>query len=173
MGLVLSGCTGDPEQPGALPGVASPTPSPTQASSRPQPPAVAAAATSAGAAAFAEYFLTSIDAALATADPTPISDLSLAGCGGCAALARAVAGLAAAGQRQQGGNYASVRAVAPGIRNGDVVVDITYMRGAGRIVSTDGTTVRLTPPVGQTLAQVRLLRRGRTWRVQGFRVVPS
>jgi hypothetical protein len=149
-----------------------PAPS-ASASAAPAPsiPAEASAATAQGAAAFARYYMAVVGRAFETADAGPMRNLSAAGCGGCEALASSVDSLRDKRQRRTGGNYVIRSAVAPEVAGGDVVVDLEYERTPARILDVAGNMVEEGPAVPLTPAQMRLLWRGDSWVVQGYRVV--
>lgn len=170
-GLLLAGCASDVGQPGTLPAVSPPSsrgaPSPTA----PDVPAVAREMTAQGASSFAAYFVRSIGIAYNQARPELLTSLSAAGCGGCDRLIATVTRLRDQGSKRIGGNYTVTSSVTPALVGGDALVDVQYVRTAGRVVNAAGVTVESAGPVGRTDAQVRVVWRGNAWVVQGYRVV--
>jgi hypothetical protein len=164
--VALVGCSSDPE-PEPLPPIESLSPSPVALPM----PSEAAAETPQGAAAFARYYLDVVGRAFATADPSLLDQLSAAGCGGCDALIASVNELREQGRKRVGGEYTVTSVAAPPVEEGDVVVEIAYVRAAGEVVDAAGRVQASAPAVPQTNAQMRLVRSGRSWIVQGYRVV--
>lgn len=134
-------------------------------------PSEAAAATAEGAAAFARYYLEVIGAAFASADPTQLEALSAPGCGGCDALIGSITELREQGRKRLGGDYIVKSVAAPPVERGDVILEIAYAREAGQVVDETGRVFASAPPVPVTNAQLRLIRQGMSWVVQGYRVV--
>jgi hypothetical protein len=165
----LAGC-GSETEPQPLPPVASGSPSP--AAALPVPPE-ATPETAAGAAAFARYYLDVLGLAFETADPTQLRSLSASGCGGCDALITSVAELQEQGRKRVGGRYLIKDVAAPPVEAGDVIVEVVYEREAAQVLDAQGQIVASAPSVPMTNAQLRLLRRGEAWVVQGYRVVES
>ncbi len=163
---MLAGCSADAE-PKPLPPVPSSSPTPVVLPL----PSEAAQATPEGAAAFARYYLDVIGSAFATADPSRLDELSAPGCGGCDALIAAVQELQEQGRKRVGGEYIVTSVAAPPVEEGDVIVEIAYKRSAGQVVDAAGEVRASAPPVPVTNAQLRLLRRGDSWIVQGYRVI--
>ena len=168
MTVVLSGCTAGEGDPTVLPPASSAS---FSAPAAPSPPPEAAAETAAGASAFARYYLGLISQAFATANPEVLRAVTAPGCEGCERLIASVEDLRMQERKRVGGEYLVREAAAPPVVNGDVVVDISYERAAGGVVDASGSVITSSPPVPLTNAQVRLLRRGGGWVVQGYRVV--
>jgi hypothetical protein len=167
VGSLLIGCSGD-EDPQTLPPL--PSASPTAAAAPPLPPE-ATPETSDGAAAFARHYLGVIGEAFAEANPTELQRLSAPGCEGCDALIESVQGLQAAGRKRVGGEYLVKTVAAPPVEEGNVIVDVSYERQPGRVVDAQGHVSATAPAVPTTNAQLRLIRFGGGWIVQGYRVV--
>lgn len=134
-------------------------------------PSSATAATADGATAYARYYLRLVSDAFATAEAAQLIAASSEDCEGCQAIIDSVQTLAPQGRHREGGEYLIREVVAPPVVNGDVVVLVTYERALGRIVNAEGLVVESAPAVPRTSAQMRLLRRGSGWQVQGYRVV--
>ena len=164
---VLAGCSSDPE-PRTLP--PAPSPSPTPAAALPVP-SEAAAATPQGAAAFAEYYLELMNQAFRTRDAAAVRAVSDPDCGGCSNLIGAIEAPATAGERVEGGEYQVQFTEAPPVQNGDVIVELRYSLTELRVVADDGRVLERKPAVEDVDAQMRLLRRGPSWVVAGFRDV--
>lgn len=164
---LLVACSSDPES-APLPPVPRTSPTPVVLPL----PSEAAAATPQGAAAFARYYLEVLGAAFQAADPSSLDELSAPGCGGCDALITSVRELQAEGRRRVGGEYIVKSVAAPPVEQGDVVVEIAYERAAGQVVDATGRVTASAAPVPPTNAQMRLLRNGNSWIVQGYRVLP-
>ncbi len=171
LAVALPGCTSDEQRPTVLP--PAPSTSPTLAPVQVPVPPEATAETPQGASAFASYYLELVEVAFATADAGAVKDASASGCGGCDALIGSIEGLQRQGRKRIGGDYVIGETLAPAVVKGDVVVDITYERRAGRVVDASGQVLETADPVPVTNAQMRLIRRGGSWIVQGYRVVEA
>lgn len=162
----LGACGDDPE-PRTVPPVPSASPSVSVVAL----PSEAAAETPEGAAAFARYFFEVVGAAFASADPAALQAVSAPGCGGCDALITSVKELQEQGRKRVGGTYVLKSVAAPPVEAGDVTLEISYERAAGQVVDASGRVYASAAPVPPTNAQLRLIRRGSSWVVQGYRVV--
>lgn len=166
--MAVAGCSADPE-PEPLP--PAPTTSPTPAAL--PLPSEAAAETPEGAAAFARYYLDLMNRAFESADATAVRQVSDPGCGGCNNLIVAIEEPPEEGERVEGGEYSVDFAEAPPVEGGDVIVELRYSLTEVRVYGPDGQLLRRKDPVEDVDAQMRLLRRGRSWVVAGFRNVDS
>jgi hypothetical protein len=167
VGSLLTGCSGD-EDPRTLPPL--PSASPTTAPALPVPSA-AAAATPEGAAAFTRYYLELLNEAFRSDDASAVRAVSDSGCGGCVNLIGAIEAPSEAGERTEGGEYVLKFAEAPPVEAGDVIVELRYSLTELRVLNAEGRVIDRKPPVDKVDAQMRLLRRGDTWLVAGFRDV--
>ncbi len=165
--LGLSGCSDSEAEPKTLPPVS--TPSPT-AAPVPSPPAEAAAETPDGASAFARYYHAMIDDAFRRGDPAGLMAISASDCGGCNDIIESVRKVAARGERQRDGGYQISSVVSPPVENGDVVLLVDFTVSRGSFIDTAGQVASTTAPEPRTTAQMRLVRRGRSWIVQGYRI---
>jgi hypothetical protein len=166
--VALAGCSSDPE-PQPLPPIETSSPSPVALPL----PSEAAADTPEGAAAFARYYLALMNKAFPEADATPVREVSDPGCGGCNNLIGAIEEPPAAGERVEGGEYVVDFAEAPPVEGGDVIVELRYSLTEVRVYGPDGRLLRRKDPVEDVDAQMRLLRRGASWVVAGFRNVDN
>jgi hypothetical protein len=164
----LAGCSSDAE-PEPLPPVASASPSP--AAALPVPPE-ATPETAPGAAAFARYYLELLNVAFRTSDATAVKAVSTQECEGCQNLIAAIERGDEPGETVTGGDYSVVFAEAPPVENGDVIVELRYDVSEVQ-VRQDGGDVSTLPAKTAIDAQMRLLRRGDIWMVQGFRNLSS
>ena len=169
LGCALSGCSGSEEAP-PLPPVPSASASPVAA---PSPPAEALAETSEGAEQFARYFFDNVNLGFRTGSSSAVRDLSAPGCEGCESLIRLIDELHAKEHKRAGGDYELQTVTAPPVERGDVVLLVTYDRSASRVVDNMGKVFATAAPVPLTTAQMRLIRSGGTWHVQGYRTVQT
>lgn len=163
---LLVGCSSEPE-PEPLPPVPTTSPTPVVLPL----PSAAAAATPQGAAAFARYYLALMNQAFRNGDAAAVRRLSDPGCGGCSNLIGAIEQPPPAGETVAGGEYEVQFAEAPPVENGDVIVELRYSLSELRVLGTDGQLLETKPAVRDVDAQMRLLRRGDSWIVAGFRDV--
>ena len=174
--VLVAGCSSE-QAPATLPPLPSAPASPSSATlpslAVPLVPEAAKPNTSAAASAFATFFVTNIGRAFQQAEVKFISSYIAPGCGGCEALVASVRELAAAKQRRIGGEYLDIQAVSPRVVAADVVVSVSYRRSEAKIVNEDRTVAMTSPAVPVTQVQVRLIRRGTSWSVQGYRLAPS
>lgn len=164
--VALVGCSDDPE-PRTLPPITSASPSPSVVPM----PSEAAAETPEGAAAFARYYLELMNAAFAAGDATEVRRVSDPGCGGCNNLIGAIEEPQKEGERVEGGDYVIGFAEAPPVEAGDVIVQLRYSLEEVRVYAPDGQLLRRKNAVPDVDAEMRLLRRGASWVVAGFRNV--
>ena len=166
--VALVGCSDDPE-PRTLPPVPSASPSPSVVPM----PSEAAAETPEGAAAFARYFFAVVNAGLESGDAGHLRKISSPDCGGCRSLASAIEEEPSAGERIVGGLFDVLSAESPPVDAGDVIVEVSYAVSEIKVYGSDGAILRSTAAVPRTNGQVRLLRNGQGWIVQGFRSIDS
>jgi hypothetical protein len=112
-----------------------------------------------------------LNQAYAVGDARPVQEVSAPGCGGCDNLIGVIQRLETDGQRSVGGEYRVITALAPLVVNGDVIVDVAYERPSGQIIDGNNRVIESAAPVPLTEAQLRLIRRNGSWKVQGFRVL--
>lgn len=166
--VALVGCSDDPE-PRTLPPITSASPSPSVVPM----PSEAAAETPEGAAAFARYWIATLESALATGDASQLRSLSGPTCSSCTNLIGAAEDVKAQGQSIEGAGFAVDFAEAPPLEEGEVVVELRYRRASGKLLNSQGEVVSQIAPEGPINAQMRLSRQGSSWIVTGFRQVDS
>ncbi len=165
---MVGACSADAE-PKALP----PVPSISPTSVVLPLPSEAAQATPQGAAAFTRFYFGVLNRAFAAGDAAQVRELSDPGCDACNNLIRAIEEEPDPGERVEGGDYQIVFAESPPTNAGDVVVEVRYALTEVRVVNPQGDVVRTEPAEPGIDAQVRLLRRGDSWIVRGFRNVEA
>lgn len=165
--VALAACSADAD-PRPLPPLPSPA-SPSPATALPVPPE-ATPETPQGAAAFARYYLELMNEAFASGDSSAVMAVSAAECEGCQNLIGAIERGDEPGETVTGGDYEVVFAEAPPVENGDVVVELRYALSEVEVRKADGTVEKI-PAEPAVDAQMRLLRKGGGWVVQGFRNV--
>lgn len=166
VGVLLAACSSDPE-PDPLPPAPSVSPTPVVLPL----PSEAAAETPQGAAAFARYYFDVLNRAFASGDATQVRQLSHPGCDACNNLIGAIEEEPDPQERIEGGDYRIVFAESPPAEAGDVVVEVRYSLTEVRVLRPDGAVVRTKPAEPGIDAQLRLIRRGSSWIVRGFRNV--
>ncbi len=124
-----------------------------------------------GASAFAREYVRLIGQGFAEADSRAVRQRSAPGCEGCDALIRAMDDAERAGLRQRGGDYEVSSVATPPFESGDVVLLLTYSRGASEIVDVAGATVDRGAAVPATTVQMRLVYGSGGWLTQGYRIV--
>lgn len=167
--VALTGCSSNEPEPEPLPPV--PTLSPTPVAL--PLPSEAAAETPQGAAAFARYYLELLNRAFTASDASSVRLVSDSGCGGCANLIGAIEAPPEVGERVEGGEFVVKFAEAPPVEDGDVIVDLRYSLTEVRVYGSDGQLLRRKDSIQDVDAQIRLVRRGESWVVAGFRNVES
>lgn len=167
LSAVLGGCSSQAEEPPPLPPAPTTSPTPVVLPL----PSEAAAETPQGAAAFTKYYLELLNQAFRTRDASAVRRVSDPGCGGCSNLIGAIEEPPEEGRRVEGGEYVVKFAEAPPVENGDVIVELRYSLTELRILDAAGQILDRKPAVQDVDAQMRLLRRGPSWVVAGFRDV--
>lgn len=164
---LLPGCGSDEVPAPTLPPLTA-TPPPT-ASALPTPPPEAEPATPEGAAAFARFYLETVTASLAEADPEPLASLSDEGCEGCNNLIALAEELRDSGQRIRGGEYnvAVAEAPAPEVP-GDYIVTLRYELAASATLDASGAELATEAAAPPTDAIMRVVREADQWSVFGF-----
>lgn len=170
---LLSGCSGDDDQPQPWPTIASPdaTSATPTTSAAPQPPPkseAARAGTPAGAQEFARWYLAAYVYAYANNDPTPIQDVALSGCVLCKSIIDSVRKQKKADQRIVGERLTpTLVSAAPGGTTKHTVVAAFFDETGGRLVDSTGKTI-----TAYGSAKGRELLIGLRWDiVAGWRVV--
>ncbi len=163
---MLAGCSADAE-PKALPPVQSISPTAVVLALPPE----ATPASAQGAASFTRFYFELLNQAFSTGDATQVRDFSDPACDACNNLIGAIEEEPKPGERIEGGDYRILFAESPPAEGGDVVVELRYALAGARVLGPDGMVIRSTPPNPGIDAQLRLVRRGSTWVVRGFRNV--
>jgi len=127
-GVMLSGCSGDPEPREPEPSSSS-TPDPT--ATPPPLPEAATVESTEGAAAFVDYYLEVLNYAAHTGDTDPVRDLSGPECGSCDNYISTVSGIYEDGGRVVGGDWSA----------GDLLISegAGYWTATGEVVTAAGT----------------------------------
>jgi Family of unknown function (DUF6318) len=162
LALVLAGCSGDPEpQPTSLP----PAPSPTTPSPSPSPTEPASAATAQSASDFARSYYAALTAAFESMDTRPVSAISLKSCKACANLVSAVEQRHAAGDSYRGGGFRVRTAEATGVVSGASTVTVQYDSPRLELLDAAGKVLQERAALVAAASDVKVVRRGTTWKV--------
>jgi hypothetical protein len=153
-------------------GASQPSPAALPSAARPlaSPPS---AATAQGASAFARYYISVLESALATSDAQGLQQLSDEGCGGCRNLISAIRQAAKSDHHVAESAFTVDFAESPPPAAGETIVDLRYRRGAGRLLDGTGQVVAPIAAEGPIDAQLRLRNTGAGWLVLGFRQVAA
>lgn len=166
---VVGACSGDEEQPRALPSAAPTAAAPTPTAG--PVPTEAQAETPEGAAAFARFFYAEVQRAFAEKDPAIVERLSAPSCETCKLFVASLTTLRDNDESASPVRYDIKAAESPAITGEEAIVTVLYDGPAIQRFDAAGAVIREEPAVVDAQEQMLLVRGPRGWLVSEIQAV--